>query len=239
VTVAPGSPRHSGAPIPSPNIWNTPEVYELENRGIDRAGLIEDAMQRIRPVDGADLLDVGCGNGFHLPRFADLGARTVIGVEPHPPLVEEAERRVAGRPGVEVRAGSAQQLPLEEDSVDIAHARWAYFFGAGSEPGLAELARVLRPGGTAFVIDNDATRSTFGRWFRRAYPTYDARAVERFWQRQGFEREALTIAWEFDSREVFEDVLRIEFPETAADGILAEHEDTGVDYAVNLWWKRF
>ena len=33
--------------------------------------------------------------------------------------------------------------------------------------------------------------------------------------------------------------MRIEFPETAAEGILAEHEGTGVDYAVNLWWRRF
>ena len=33
--------------------------------------------------------------------------------------------------------------------------------------------------------------------------------------------------------------MRIEFPETVADGILAEHDGTGVDYAVNLWWHRF
>ena len=65
--------------------------------------------------------------------------------------------------------------------VDVAHARWAYFFGPGCEPGLAELDRVVRRGGAAFVIDNDATRSTFGGWFRRALPRYDPVAVERFW----------------------------------------------------------
>jgi ubiquinone/menaquinone biosynthesis C-methylase UbiE len=133
----------------------------------------------------------------------------------------------------------AQDLPLPDDSVDIVHARWAYFFGAGCEPGLAEVARVLRPGGTAYVIDNDATRSTFGRWFARAYPGYDAVAVQRFWTRQGWQRHPLTITWEHDSREDFEAVVRIEFPETAAEGILAEHEGTSVDYAVNLWWRRF
>ena len=61
-------------------------------------------------------------------------------------------------------------------SVDVAHARWAYFFGPGCEPGLRELARVVRRGGAAFVIDNDATRSTFGAWFRRELPRYDVRA---------------------------------------------------------------
>ena len=226
-------------PTRSPNIWDAPDVYELENLGADREGVIEAGMGRIHPLAGTDVVDIGCGSGFHLPRFAALGARRVTGVEPHPPLLELARARVTGLTGVEVRDGAAQALPLPDRSVDVAHARWAYFFGAGSEPGLAELARVLRPGGTAFVIDNDATRSTFGGWFRRAYPSYDPVAVERFWRRQGWSREPLTIRWDFDRREDLEAVVRIEFPETVAEGILAEHPGTGVDYAVNLWWRRF
>jgi SAM-dependent methyltransferase len=226
-------------PTRSPNIWDSPDVYELENRGVDRSGLVEAAMGEHHPFEGADLLDVGCGSGYHLPRFLALGCARVVGVEPHPPLVSLARQRVSGMPGVRVEEGVAQALPLPDDSVDIVHARWAYFFGAGCEPGLAEVARVLRPGGTAYVIDNDATRSTFGRWFARAYPGYDALAVQRFWTRQGWRRHPLTITWEHDSREDFEAVVRIEFPETAAEGILAEHEGTSVDYAVNLWWRRF
>ncbi|NYG06503.1 SAM-dependent methyltransferase [Phycicoccus badiiscoriae] len=226
-------------PTRSPNIWDFPDVYEVENLGVDRAGLIEAAMASLQPFAGADLLDVGCGTGFHLPRFASLGCVSVVGIEPHPPLVSLAEQRISGMPGVRVLEGAAQSLPLADACVDIAHARWAYFFGAGCEPGLRELERVLRPGGTAFVVDNDPTRSTFGRWFTRTHPSYDPVAVERFWARQGWSRERLVIDWSFDSRADFESVLRIEFPETAAEGILAEHEGSGVDYAVNLWWRRF
>jgi SAM-dependent methyltransferase len=224
--------------VPSPNIWRHPAAYEIENRAVDPDGVIEAAMRRIRDWRGGLVLDVGCGSGYHLPRFAADAAR-VVGVEPHPPLVELARRRTAGLPNVEVRAGTAQRLPVADASVDVAHARWAYFFGPGCEPGLGELARVVRRGGTAFVIDNDATRSTFGRWFRRGYPKVDPVTVERFWASQGWTRVSLDIDWRFDSRDDLESVVRIEFTPEVADTILAEHTGITVDYAVNLWWRRY
>jgi SAM-dependent methyltransferase len=225
--------------IPSPNIWEAPDVYEIENRGIDRGQVIESAMREIADWAGSDVVDIGCGTGYHLPLFAAT-ARSVLGVEPHPPLASLARERISGMPHCSVREDGAAAIGVADGSFDVAHARWAYFFGPGCEPGLAELDRVMRPGGTAFVIDNDATRSTFGRWFRSALPHFDAKAVERFWTRQGWQREQLDIRWDFDSREDFEAVVGIEFSPTNADLILAEHPDaTGVDYAVNLWWRRY
>jgi SAM-dependent methyltransferase len=224
--------------IPSPNIWRHPAVYEIENRAVDPDGVIEAAMRSVRDWRGASVLDIGCGAGFHLPRFAADAAR-VIGVEPHPPLVELARRRTAGLPTVDVRAGTAQRLPVPDASVDVAHARWAYFFGPGCGPGLRELDRVMRRGGAAFVIDNDATRSTFGGWFRRELPRYDPTAVERFWARQGWSRTRLTIRWACASRADFEAVLRIEFSRHLADEILAAHSGSEVDYAVNLFSRMY
>ena len=236
----PSSPAAGDHAIPSPNIWDSPDVYEVENRAVDPDGAIEAAMRAVHDWSGQRLADVGCGSGFHLPRFA-ADAASVVGVEPYDPLVELARLRVVGLGlgNVQVLEGAAQALPLADASVDVAHARWAYFFGPGCEPGLAELERVLAPGGTAFVVDNDATRSTFGGWFRRAMPAYDPVAVERFWARRGWQREQVDIRWEMESREDFEAVVRIEFAPTVAEGILAEHEGRSVDYAVNLWWRRF
>jgi len=227
-------------PSPSPNIWQHPDVYEIENRGVDPDGLIEAAMAGIHDWAGQRVLDVGCGSGFHLPRFAQ-SASTVVGVEPHEPLADLARQRVRdlSLANVSVLDGSAQALPLADGSVDVVQARWAYFFGPGCEPGLAEVERVLGPGGTAFVIDNDASRSTFGGWFRRAMPSHDPAAVERFWARQGWSRERIDMRWSFGSRADFESVLRIEFSQTLADGILAEQQGTGLDYAVSLWWRTF
>ncbi|MBR7743322.1 class I SAM-dependent methyltransferase [Phycicoccus sp. BSK3Z-2] len=224
--------------IRSPNIWDSPEVYELENLASDRAGVIDGRIAALRVLRGADLVDVGCGSGFHLPRFADRGAR-VVGVEPHLPLVRRARNRLRARGSrARVVAAGAEALPFADASVDVVHARWAYFFGPGCEPGLDEVSRVLRPGGVVCLVDNDATRSTFGAWFSRAYPAYDPVAVQRFWDRRGFTTEPLTIRWTFDRREDLEAVVRIELPPAAADAALAGHEGLEVDYAVAFRWRR-
>lgn len=246
----PGAPAGT---VPSPNIWEHTAIYEVENNAVDRSRTIERAMRAIDDWSGRRLLDLGCGTGFHLPRWAQEGpayapggaAASVVGVEPHPALAALARRRLqildpAARRTTTVLVGNAQAIPLPDMSVDVVQARWAYFFGPGCEPGLRELERVVRRGGTAFIIDNDGSRSTFGRWFRRGYPTVPAPAeLERFWTSHGWTREPVDMRWEFDDREDLESVVRIEFDRANADLILAEHAGTSVDYAVNLWWRRF
>lgn len=224
--------------IPSPNIWHHTDVYEVENRAVDPDGAIWSAMREVADWTGSRVLDLGCGTGFHLPFLAGE-ARWVVGVEPHLPLVALAADRLRGlRIGnAAALAGTAQQLPLADHAVDVVHARWAYFFGPGCEPGLQELDRVVAPGGSAFVIDNDPTRSTFGAWFRRGWPQVDPLAIERFWRRRGWSLTRVDMAWRFPSRADLEAVVRIEFPVPLAERLLAEHEGRTVDYAVNLWHR--
>lgn len=224
--------------VPSPNIWQHPETYELENRAFDREGYVEAAMRSVLDWSGRDVLDLGCGTGFHLPRWAH-DARSVTGVEPHPGLAAIARRRTARLAGVRVLEGTAQEVPLPDASLDMVHARWAYFFGPGCEPGLAELSRVVRRGGAAFVVDNDPTRSTFGRWFRRGYPSVDPSSVERFWSSHGWTRLPVDTGLRFERREDLEAVLRIELDPETAQAALDEHDGLAVDYAVNVWWRRF
>ena len=230
-------PRRAGA-TPSPNIWHHPATYEIENRAADPHGRIEAAMASVASWHGRRFLDVGCGSGFHLPRWA-ASAASVTGVEPHPDLAALARRRTRRLEHVSVSVGTAQALPVADASVDLMHARWAYFFGPGCEPGLVELDRVLARGGTAFVIDNDGSRSTFGAWFRRGYPEIEPDAVERFWSIRGWRRIPVDMGWSFETRADFEAVVRIEFAPDVAEAFIAAHAGTDVDYAVNVWCKRF
>ena len=224
--------------VPSPNIWHHTATYELENRAADPDGRLWSAMAETASWSGRDVLDLGCGTGFHLPRFAET-ARSVVGVEPHPDLVALARRRTRRLEHVSVHQGVAQSIPLADRSIDVLHVRWAYFFGPGSEPGLAEIDRVMRRGGTALIIDNDASRSTFGGWFRQSYPTVDPDAVERFWSMHGWTRTPVEMGWRFGSRAELESVVRIELTAPVAEAALTAHQGLEVDYAVNLWSRTF
>ncbi|MFB9890254.1 class I SAM-dependent methyltransferase [Planobispora takensis] len=231
-------PRFMKGAIPSPNIWNTPHIYELENRAVDPEGRADAAMAAIRPWSGATVLDIGCGTGYHLPAMSATAAR-VIGVEPHADLVELAARRCRALPNVEVRTGTAQAVPVPDASVDVAVARWAYFFGPGCEPGLAELSRVVRHGGAAFVIDIDPARGAFGRWFSQSVPAYSAKSVEAFWARQGWAVQRLDLRMSFERRADLEAVLRIEFTPAVAERAIAETPGLELPYPNLLRWKLF
>jgi SAM-dependent methyltransferase len=210
---------HRSPAIPSPNIWKWPEIYEWENRAQDVEGAVWTALHEAVPWEGRDVVDVGCGDGFHLALFA--GARSVTGVEPHPPLVARARARLGERPDVRVLEAGAVALPLPDASVDLVHARTAYFFGRGCEPGLAEAQRVLRVGGAIAIVDLDATVPPYGDWMRADLPRYDPAAVEAFFAAQGFSLRRIPSAWRFPDRATRDAVLRIEFGRVAERAIAA------------------
>ncbi|MFI8567252.1 class I SAM-dependent methyltransferase [Rhodococcus sp. NPDC078407] len=196
--------------IPSPNIWHWPHLYEAENRAQDADGALFAAIGSGVDWTAKIVVDVGCGTGFHLPVFA-ADARCVIGVEPHEPLVSAARARVEALGNVEVRTGRADSLPVDTGSVDLVHARTAYFFGPGCGPGIHEAMRVLKPGGALVVVDLDATAAPYGNWMRADLPHYAPAAVEAFFDAQGFDLRRVDTRWTFPDRRTLRDVLGIEF----------------------------
>ncbi|MBY8851997.1 class I SAM-dependent methyltransferase [Saccharothrix longispora] len=223
--------------LPSPNIWHWPEVYEVENRAQDADGALWAALRGECDWAGRDVVDVGCGDGFHLPVFA-RDAASVVGVEPHPPLVRRARARVADVPGASVLAGPAQRLPLRDATADLVHARTAYFFGPGCEPGIREADRVLRPGGALAVVDLDGLAPPYGPWLCADEPRYDPVEVERFFAEQGFSLRRVRALWRFERREDLEAVLRIEFSAAVAERALAETPGLSFEVGYRLHVRR-
>lgn len=227
--------------IRAPNIGEHPDVYELENEAIARDGRLDEALRAAGEWSGRQLLDIGCGTGFWLPAYARDAAR-VIGVEPDPTLAALAAARVRGLDAVEVRYGSAEHLPVDASRVDVAHARFAYFFGEGADAGLREVARVLRPGGVLVVVDNDRAHGDFATLLRDATEgnaAIDPGATDRWWRERGARRVDVLGAWRCHTPEELEHVLRIEFRGDVVDGYLEAHpRQRAISYGFALFiWQ--
>jgi hypothetical protein len=123
-------------------------------------------------------------------------------------------------------------------SVDVVHARFAYFFPPGCDAGLAEVMRVLRPGGTLVVIGNDLQAGDFAELLRaagRALEPAGGREADAWWTARGADRTAVRSSWRFTSRADFEAVLRMEFPLEIADPWLAARPGAlGLGYSYSL-----
>lgn len=119
-------------------------------------------------IDGArSVLDVGCGTGVvarTIARRPGFGGR-VTGIDMSPHLVDSARRLAAaeGFAGVtDFHAGDSRGLRLPDASFDavVAHTLISHVDDPGAV--LAELARVVRPGGQVAVFDGDYASLTFG-----------------------------------------------------------------------------
>ena len=115
-----------------------------------RPGYPEEAVDLLLPDGARDVLDLAAGTGKLTEPLVARGVR-VVAVEPADGMREQL---VARLPQVEVHAGTAEAIPLPDaslDAVTVAQA-WHWF----DEPAAAaEVARVLRPGGTLGVVWND------------------------------------------------------------------------------------
>ena len=93
------------------------------------------------------VLEVGGGQGELAERMRDeLGAEVTF-VDISPRMVELARAR-----GVDAREGDAQELPFGDGSFDTVVAAWMLYHVPDVDRALAELARVLRPGGALIAV---------------------------------------------------------------------------------------
>lgn len=117
------------------------DVYERS-----RPSYPVEAVRWALPAGARRVLDLGAGTGKLTEVLVDLGL-DVVAVEPSAPMRE----RIAGR--AEVLDGTAESIPLADSSVDAVLVAQAFHW-FDSEAALAEMARVVRPGGTAGLLWN-------------------------------------------------------------------------------------
>jgi len=122
--------------------------------------IVEQRRRTLEALDaraGERILDIGSGPGFLTAQIAGIVAShgRVCAVDTAEPMLEAGRRRCASFPTVEFQCADAKKLPYSDASFDAAVAAQIYLFVPELDAALAELRRVLRPGGRAIVLDTD------------------------------------------------------------------------------------
>lgn len=146
------------------------------------------ALERITPVSGRRIADIGTGIGHYPMLLARRTGRT-YGIESDPELLAEARRRASAshQPNIRIVEGAATRLPLRDGTVDIV-LTGAIDPDDAALPAVGEALRVIRPGGRLVVIGYygrddvaallepevvahalEATRRRTGWWLRHGF----------------------------------------------------------------------
>lgn len=134
-----GSSVSEGGERMVPESASEPQFWEHLYRYLFAAAFVEDRT----------VLDVACGEGYGAYILDASGARKVVGVDESTVACKHAAERY----GIDTASGRAQDLPVEDDCVDVVVSleTVAHMPREAQEAFMAECARVARPGGTVVV----------------------------------------------------------------------------------------
>ncbi|MFD1718551.1 class I SAM-dependent methyltransferase [Georgenia deserti] len=152
-----------GVDLPRPRFSR---FYARISEALEAEGLAELRREMLAELTGT-VLEVGAGNGMNFRHYPG-GVTDVIAVEPEPHLRSLAERAAKSAPvAVVVRPGTAGRLPLPDASVDAA-VLCLVLCSVDDRPGaLAEIRRVVRPGGTLRFLEHTIADSAALRIVQR------------------------------------------------------------------------
>ncbi len=144
-----------------------------------------EVMADLAPQPGESVLDIGVGPGLLAHDLATAvgpdGA--VLGIDASEAMVEMTRRRCAEQPWARFEVADACDLPCESGTVHRAVSTQVYEYVADMPKALAELHRVLAPGGRALILDTDydsfVLRSSDAELTKRIVDAWDAHFVHR------------------------------------------------------------
>lgn len=130
-----------------------------------------------------DVLEVAIGTGLNLPHYP--GGVRLTGVELSPAMLDIARKRAAEL-GVsaDLREGDAQQLDFPDERFDTAVCTFSMCAIPDYEAALAELHRVLKPGGRMLLADHVVAKSLVGRGLQRLAEVASVPLSGEHWRRR-------------------------------------------------------
>jgi ArsR family transcriptional regulator len=130
--------------------------------------------------------DLGCGTGQLAETIAPYVQR-VIAVDGSPDMLDAARQRVGGATNVELRQGELESLPIDAGALDAAMLSLVLHYSPAPQRALAEVARVIRPGGRVLVVDMlPHDRQEYQQQMGHVWLGFSDKQIARFLSAAGF-----------------------------------------------------
>jgi ubiquinone/menaquinone biosynthesis C-methylase UbiE len=210
----------------------------------DHTGNLLPALANICTLEDAEVVEFGAGTGRLTVLLAPLARRiTAIDISAHMLSVAIERLTAGGWDNWRSAVADNARMPVAAGSADLAIEGWSFGHLTGWYPDtwpqevervLAEMQRVLRPGGTAIILE------TLGTGNERPQPP--AEALAAFYRlledSYDFTAEWIRTDYRFASPEAAADATRFFFGDALADWLIAEQRAI-LPECTGIWWRRW
>ncbi len=148
------------------NHYDNPEFFAAyaqmsrSQQGLDGAGEWHQLQPLFPDMTGRDVLDLGCGYGWHCRYAADHGAGSVLGIDQSEMMIAEAKKR-NDAPGITYRVCSLQEYDYPKESFDLAVSNLVLHYVEDLDAVYRRIHETLRPGGV-FLMNIEHPTFTAG-----------------------------------------------------------------------------
>jgi ubiquinone/menaquinone biosynthesis C-methylase UbiE len=219
------------------------DEYDALVRCEDRDGNLLRTIRNVVTLEGSDVVELGAGTGRVTALLAPH-VRRILAFDIAPPMLEVA-RRILGQSGTrnwQLGVADNASLPVPDESADLSIAGWSYghqtvwhphSWRSLIEAAIGEMLRVLRPGGTAIVIETLGT----GHTLPFTPPLELARYYELLAEEFHFEHTWFRTDYQFASLAEGERLVRFFFGADVARAFVAAANPV-LPECTGLWWWR-
>lgn len=219
------------------------DAYDALIEREDYQGHLLPALAQIAPLEGARVVEFGAGTGRLTRLLAPLVQRIrAYDASPHMLGAAELHLTAMGVTNWELGVADNKHLPVEDRGADIAFAGWTFGHAVDwfpdswrGEIGAAvdEMMRVLRPGGTAIILETMTTGSE-----TPAPPTEGLATYYRWLETErGFSGTTIRTDYQFESLDEADRLTRFFFGDGLADRVCRENWVI-VPESTDIWWRQ-
>lgn len=223
------------------------EIYSQQAKQYDllisRQTNVDEVLKIIQSPQGLDIIDMGAGTGRFTCKLAPE-AKSIRALDVSSAMLEviESKMKRAGLTNYRTQTADHRQLPVEDHSADLVVSGWSIcYLGSSNLPNweeninqvMTEIKRVLRPNGTAIILETMGTGTE-----KPNPPAFLKDYYGLLESKYGFSHTVIRTDYQFFSSNEAEELTRFFFGDSLANRV-AEQGLVHLPECAGVWWRKF